>query len=67
MDHICAREMVASQYRLMPQQRPDTSSFRSGFDSLILIQRSKMSGMLDSLPLSGTDMDVKDCVSGFVL
>ena len=51
----------------MPQQRPDTSSFRSGFDSLILIQRSKLSGMLDLLPLSGTDMDVKDCVSGFVL
>lgn len=51
----------------MPQQRPDTSSFRNGFDSLVLIQRSKLSGMLGLFPLSGIVIDVKDCVSGFVL
>lgn len=66
LDQICAREMDASQYRLMPQQRPDTSSFKSGFESLVSIQRRSPSGTLLDPSFLGIDMDSRDCVSGFV-
>lgn len=50
----------------MPQHRPETSSFRSGFDCLVSIQRSSPSGTFVDPSLSGIDTDIRDCVSGFV-
>lgn len=43
------------------------SSFRSGLESLVSIQWRKLSGRFDSSPLRlpGTDIDNRDCVSGF--
>lgn len=64
--HICARKTAASQYRLMPQQRLDTSSLRRGFANRVSIQRRRTCGIFElwSSLLSGTDTAVNDCVSG---
>lgn len=74
--HIRARETFASQYLLMPQQRPETSYFRSGFFSLDSIQLSRGGGMLGAIGgsdwrcrsdlLFKTDIDNIDCDSGSV-
>ena len=67
LDHILARDTLASQYRFMPQQRPEMSSFKSGFASRVSIQSCNASGTFESFVFSSDmDMEIRVWVSGFV-
>jgi len=70
---ILALNTAASQYRQIPQQRPETSRSRSGFDSREAIQFSSGTGMLwlpappaDVPSFVGIDTATTDCRSGSV-
>lgn len=66
---ILARRSAASQYRLMPQQRPETSSLVNGLARRELIQESNCEGIFECKAEESVEMDTDliDCVPRSVL